>query len=48
MRSYDPDEDEPYLEPVDDGPTRLLRSEVDEDRALAVLDAVTADLPGGG
>ncbi|MDE3082708.1 MAG: ATP-dependent DNA helicase [Acidobacteriota bacterium] len=48
MRSYDPDVDDPYLEPTDDGPARVIASEVDEDHALAVLDAVTADLPGGG
>jgi ATP-dependent DNA helicase DinG len=48
VRSYDPDVDDPYLEPTDDGPVRVVASEVDEDRALAVLDAVTADLPGGG
>ena len=48
MRSYDPDVDDPYVEPTDDGPARVIASEVDEDHALAVLDAVTADLPGGG
>ncbi len=48
MRSYDPDVDDPYVEPSDDGPARVIASEVDEDHALAVLDAVTADLPGGG
>ena len=48
MRSYDPDVDDPYIEPTDDGPARVIASEVDEDHALAVLDAVTADLPGGG
>ncbi|HSN03186.1 MAG TPA: ATP-dependent DNA helicase [Acidimicrobiales bacterium] len=48
MSSYDPDVDDPYLEPTDEGPTRVIASEVDEDHALAVLDAVTADLPGGG
>ena len=48
MRSYDPDVDDPYVEPADDGPARVLDSELDEERALAVLDQVTADLPGGG
>ncbi|MHB8827070.1 MAG: ATP-dependent DNA helicase [Acidimicrobiales bacterium] len=48
MRSYDPDVDDPYVEPTDDGPARVIANEVDEDLALTVLDAVTADLPGGG
>ncbi|MDE3065619.1 MAG: hypothetical protein KGJ36_08105, partial [Acidobacteriota bacterium] len=50
MRSFDPDEDEPYREPdVEDA--RSLDDdlvEIDVDAALELLDAVTGDLPGGG
>ncbi len=50
MRSFDPDLDDPYVD-VDESASVALDAdlvEVDEDRALALLDTVTAQLPGGG
>jgi ATP-dependent DNA helicase DinG len=50
VRSFDPDVDEPPAE-GDETPTTQLGDdlvEVDADRAIALLDAVTAELPGGG
>ncbi len=50
MRSFDPDVDDPYVDP--DGVASIELDadiiEVDELRAIALLDAVTSDLPGGG
>ena len=50
MKTFDPDEETPYVEPnveagiqLDDGVV-----EIDADRALALLDRITQDLPGGG
>jgi ATP-dependent DNA helicase DinG len=50
VKTFDPDEETPYVEPnveagiqLDDGVV-----EVDADRALALLDRITQDLPGGG
>lgn len=50
MRSFDPDEDDPYVEPSGDAGVQLDEDvvQVDARRALALLDAITADLPGGG
>ena len=50
MRSFDPDEDEPYVEVDVDVGVQLDDDvvEVDAERALGLLDAITADLPGGG
>lgn len=49
MRSFDPDEDDPYVEPES---AVQLRDDagavVNEDVALELLDRVTRDLPGGG
>ncbi len=48
MRSFDPDAEDPYVEPLDEvilAPDAT--SEIEEDNALALLDAVTADLPAG-
>ena len=50
MRSFDPDEQTPYVEP-DEGDGIQLDDDVvsiDVERALALLDAITDDLPGGG
>ena len=50
MKTFDPDEETPYVEQnveagiqLDDGVV-----EIDADRALALLDRITQDLPGGG
>ncbi len=50
MRSFDPDEDDPYIEPnVEDGAhVDDDVVQIDVDAALALLESVTADLPGGG
>ncbi|MFI5034870.1 MAG: ATP-dependent DNA helicase [Acidimicrobiales bacterium] len=50
MRSFDPDEDDPYREPDDVVGTQLDDDliEIDVEAALELLEAVTADLPGGG
>jgi ATP-dependent DNA helicase DinG len=50
VRSFDPDEQTPYVEP-DEGDGIQLDDDVvsiDVERALALLDAITDDLPGGG
>ena len=50
MRSFDPDEQTPYVEP-DEGDGIQLDDDVvsiDVERALALLDGITHDLPGGG
>ncbi len=47
MRSYDPDEDEPFVEPPDE--VRAVEREGPaEIRALELLERVTTALPGGG
>ncbi len=50
MRSFDPDDEQPYVEPDSETGVDLGADlgDVDVDRALAVLDAITASLPGGG
>ena len=50
MRSYDPDAEEPYVEPSEEGGIALDDDivQIDEDRALELLDRITEDLPGGG
>jgi ATP-dependent DNA helicase DinG len=49
VKSFDPDDETPYVEP-DDGGIQLDDDVVaiDAERALALLDEITADLPGGG
>ncbi|MGA2295407.1 MAG: ATP-dependent DNA helicase [Acidimicrobiales bacterium] len=50
MKTFDPDDETPYVEPdVEDG-VQLDEDVVaiDADRALAMLDLITQDLPGGG
>ena len=50
MRSYDPDDESVYVEPeIDDG-VQLDDDvvEIDTERALALLDRITHELPGGG
>jgi ATP-dependent DNA helicase DinG len=50
VKSFDPDDDSPVIEPDADEGVQLDDDvvEVDADRALALLDAITHDLPGGG
>ena len=50
MESFDPDEDAPYVEPSDERGVQLDHDVVtiDVDRALALLEEITHDLPGGG
>jgi ATP-dependent DNA helicase DinG len=50
VRSYDPDAEEPYVEPSEEGGIALDDDivQIDEDRALELLDKITEDLPGGG
>ena len=50
MHSFDPDEDLVYVEPTDESGVQLDDDlvEIDVDRALTLLDEITADLPGGG
>ncbi len=49
MQSFDPDDETPDLDDGGEGPSRQLRGDnVDVERALALLDAITDDLPGGG
>ena len=50
MKSFDPDEETPYVEPDDERGVQLDDDvvAVDADRALAMLDQITGDLPGGG
>jgi ATP-dependent DNA helicase DinG len=50
VKTFDPDDETPYVEPdVEDG-VQLDEDVVaiDADRALAMLDLITQDLPGGG
>jgi ATP-dependent DNA helicase DinG len=50
VKSFDPDEETPYVEPDLDGGVQLDDDVVaiDAERALALLDLITEDLPGGG
>ena len=50
MHSFDPDEEAAYAEPDVDVGVQLDDDvvEVDAERALALLDLITSDLPGGG
>lgn len=50
MDTFDPDEENPYVEPSEDDAIQLrhTRVTVDSVAALDLLDAVTGDLPGGG
>ena len=50
MKSYDPDDETPYVEPDVEAGVQLDDDvvSVDGDRALVLLDAITGDLPGGG
>ena len=50
MKSFDPDDDAPYIERDDDEGVQLSERDatVDADAALALLDRITRDLPGGG
>ncbi len=50
MRSFDPDDETPYVEPDADSGVALDADvvSVDADRAIAVLDTITAALPTGG
>jgi ATP-dependent DNA helicase DinG len=50
VKSFDPDDDSPVIERDADEGVQLDDDvvEVDADRALALLDAITRDLPGGG
>ena len=50
MQSFDPDDETAPVEPPDDVGIQLDDDlvQIDEDRALALLDHITEDLPGGG
>ncbi len=50
MRSFDPDDETPYIEPDADVGVELDADviAVDADRAIALLDRITGDLPNGG
>ena len=50
METYDPDDETPYVEPDEETGVQLDEDVVaiDADRALALLDRITQDLPGGG
>jgi ATP-dependent DNA helicase DinG len=50
VKTFDPDEETPYVEPNVEAGIQLDDAvvEVDADRALALLDRITQDLPGGG
>ncbi len=50
MQSFDPDEEQPYVEPEPNEGVELDQDivEVDAEQALEVLDLITHDLPGGG
>jgi ATP-dependent DNA helicase DinG len=50
VKSFDPDDDAPVMERDGDEGVQLDDDvvEVDGDRALALLDSITRDLPGGG
>ncbi len=50
MKSFDPDDETPVVDEGDDAGIQLADDVVDVDAevALALLDAITSDLPGGG
>ena len=50
MKSFDPDDDSPFLEAESESGVQIDDDlvEIDVDRALALLDRITARLPGGG
>ena len=50
MKSFDPDDETPYVEMDNEAGIQLDDDvvAVDADRALALLDLITGDLPGGG
>jgi hypothetical protein len=50
VETFDPDDETPYVEPDEDEGVQLDDDVVaiDADRALALLDRITHDLPGGG
>ncbi len=50
MRSFDPDDEHPYVEPDEAAGIELDADlvAVDADRALSLLDQIAASLPGGG
>jgi ATP-dependent DNA helicase DinG len=50
VKTFDPDEETPYVEPNVDAGIQLDDDvvEVDADRALDLLDRITEELPGGG
>jgi ATP-dependent DNA helicase DinG len=50
VRSFDPDLEDPYVEPTDDSVSFVDADlvHVDATRALDLLDVITSDLPGGG
>ena len=50
MRSFDPDDEAPYVEPDTETSVQLRDDvlDIDVEAALALLDRVTGDLPGGG
>ena len=50
MKTFDPDDDAPGREPDEDAGIQLDADlvDIDVDRALALLDRITAHLPGGG
>ncbi|MEO9181334.1 MAG: ATP-dependent DNA helicase, partial [Acidimicrobiales bacterium] len=50
MKSFDPDEESAYVEPDDEKGVQLDDDvvDIDAERALALLDLITHDLPGGG
>ena len=50
MKSFDPDDETPYVDVGDDAGIQLDDDvvAVDADRALALLDLITGELPGGG
>jgi len=50
VKSFDPDEETAYVEPDDERGVQLDDDvvDIDAERALALLDLITHDLPGGG
>jgi ATP-dependent DNA helicase DinG len=50
VKTFDPDDDAPYVEPDAEAGVQLDEDVVaiDADRALSLLDLITRDLPGGG
>jgi ATP-dependent DNA helicase DinG len=49
VKTFDPDDDSPEVDPLDDGGRQLDRDDtINTDRVLEVLADITAHLPGGG